>query len=143
MDAFNAKEYIGHRFITEGSIENNTWNAVTLTDVVIEVIETRAFSPVTFSHLCYYVNGVLSMPGGIEGLFNIFEVDVETMSYDAEKKAQDIETYGLFTYEDFGGMIPEIAFEAFNGAYLKVAMGKGMIDWATIEMYANRYIPLM
>ena len=62
---------------------------------------------------------------------------------DAEKKAQDIETYGLFTYEDFGGMIPEIAFEAFNGAYLKVAMGKGMIDWATIEMYANRYIPLM
>ena len=114
-----------------------------MTSVVIEERVTRVYSPVTFSHLCYYVDGVLSMPGGIEGLFNIFEVDVETMSYDEEKKAQDIENYGLFTYEDFGGMIPMEAFEAFNGAYLKVAIGKGMLDWATIEQYANRYIPLM
>ena len=40
-------------------------------------------------------------------------------------------------------MIPVEAFEAFNGAYLKVAMEKGLIDWDTIAMYANRYIPLM
>ena len=143
LNALNATEYMGHEFVTEGSIEDNTWNTVTLTDVVIETKVVKVYSPVTFSHLCYYVEGVLSMPGGIEGLFNIFEVDIETMSYNAEKMAQDIETYGLFTYEDFGGMIPMEAYEAFNGAWLKVAMGKGLIDWAKIEAYAARYIPLM
>ena len=143
LDEFNANEYIGHEFITQGSIEENTWSSATLVNVVIEQKVVKVYSPVTFSHLCYYVDGVLSMPGGIEGLFNIFEVDVETMSYDAEKMAQDIETYGLFTYEDFAAIIPVEVYEAFNGAWLKVAMGKGLIDWATIEYYAIRYLPLM
>ena len=31
----------------------------------------------------------------------------------------DIETYGLFTFEDFEGLIPEEAYAAFNGKYLK------------------------
>ena len=143
LNEFNAVEYIGHEFITQGSIEENTWSSATLVNVVIEQKVVKVYSPVTFSHLCYYVDGVLSMPGGIEGLFNIFEVDVETMSYDAEKMAQDIETYGLFTYEDFAAIIPVEVYEAFNGAWLKVAMGKGLIDWATIEYYAIRYLPLM
>ncbi len=143
LNELNAADYIGHEFITQGSIEDNTWASATLVNVVVEQKVVKVYSPVTFSHLCYYVDGVLSMPGGIEGLFNIFEVDVETMSYDAEKMAQDIETYGLFTYEDFEGIIPEEVYEAFNGAWLKVAMGKGIIDWATIEKYATRYMPLM
>ena len=143
LDEFNANEYIGHEFITQGSIEENTWSSATLVNVVIEQKVVKVYSPVTFSHLCYYVDGVLSMPGGIDGLFNIFEVDVETMSYDAEKMAQDIETYGLFTYEDFADIIPLEVYEAFNGAWLKVAMGKGLIDWATIEYYATRYLPLI
>ena len=143
LNASNAMDYIGHRFITQGDIAHNTWDTIILTNVVVERKVVRTYSPVTFSHLCYYVDGVLSMPGGISGLFNIFEVDVNTMRYDAEKMAKDIETYGLFTYEDFGGMIPMEAYEAFNGAWLKVAMGKGMIDWNIIERYAAKYIPLM
>lgn len=143
LDAANAESYIGHTFVTQGNIAGNTWNTVTLTDVVIEKEVTKAYSPVTFSHLCYYTNGVLSMPGGIEGLFNIFDVDTSIMAYDAEKKAADIETYGLFTLEDFGGMITEDAFYAFNGAYLKVAMAKGLLTWEDIAYMAERYIPLM
>ena len=60
-----------------------------------------------------------------------------------EKMQKDIETYGLFTLEDFGGMISEAAFEAFNGAYLKVAMAKGLLTWEDIAYMAERYIPLM
>ena len=143
IDAYNAADYIGHSFIKQGVIAENTWETVELVDVMIETKLTTAYSPVTFRQLCYYVDGMLSMPGGIEGLFNIFEVDVDTMSYNAEKMAADIETYGLFTYEDFAGMIPEEAFYAFNGAWLKVAMGKGMLTWEDIEYMANRYVPLM
>jgi len=143
IDAQNYADCIGHRFVTEGDIKSNSWNIVTLDEVIVETEVTTAWSPVTFEHLCYYSNGVLSMPGGIEGLFNIFEVNTNTMHYDAEKVRKDIETYGLFTIEDFGGMITEEAFAAFNGAYLKVAMGKGLLTWEDIAYMTERYIPLM
>ncbi len=143
IDAANYADYIGHRFVTQGDIESNNWNEVTLDKVILETEVTTAWSPVTFEHLCYYTNGVLSMPGGIEGLFNIFEVDTDTMTYDAEQMQKDIEYYGLFTYEDFGKLIPEIAFEAFNGDYLKVAIGKGLLTWEDIAYLAERYMPLM
>lgn len=49
---------------------------------------------------------MLSMPGGIKGLFSVFEVDAETMRYDEEKMRADIEKYGLFTYEEFAELVP-------------------------------------
>lgn len=143
IDAANYADYVGHRFVAQGTRILNKWNVVTLDEVVLEKEVTTAWSPVTFEHLCYYTNGVLSMPGGIEGLFNIFEVDTENMRYDAELMQKDIDTFGLFTLEDFGGMISEEAFEAFNGSYLKVAMGKGLLTWEDIAYMAERYIPLM
>lgn len=99
------------------------------------------YSPVTYSHLCYYVNGMLSMPGGIEGLFNIFEVNAETMKYDEAQMQADIAQYGLFTYEEFAESFPvsEDVFEAFNGQYLKVAMGKGLIDADCLQTLIERY----
>ncbi|MBQ2836732.1 MAG: hypothetical protein IJE67_01230 [Peptococcaceae bacterium] len=139
----NYADYIGHRFVAQGDIAQDTWEVVTLADAYVTTELTTAWSPVTFAHLCYYTNGVLSMPGGIDGLFNIFAVDTDSMAYDDVRMAQDIATYGLFTYEDFGGMIPEEAFEAFNGDILKVAIGKGMLTWDDIAYLAERYIPLM
>ena len=44
---------------------------------------------------------MLTMPGGIEGLFNIFEVDPDTLMIDEESYASDIAEYGLYTYEEF------------------------------------------
>ncbi len=133
-----ASEYIGHSFLKQGE---NGMAEVTLVNVDITAEVTTAYSPVTYGHLCYYVNGMLSMPGGIEGLFNIFEVDNETMMYDAEAMATDIEEYGLFTYEEFYAMytIPERIFESFNGRYLKVAVGKGLITYEQIGKLIERY----
>jgi len=143
IDANNYADYVGHRFVAEGNIAANEWNVVTLDQVVLETEVTTAWSPVTFQHLCYYTNGILSMPGGIDGLFNIFEVDTETMTYDAEQMQKDIETYGLLTLEDFGGMITQDAFDAFNGQWLMVSIGKGLLTWEDIAYMAERYIPLM
>ncbi|MDE6565686.1 MAG: InlB B-repeat-containing protein, partial [Clostridia bacterium] len=130
----DADKYIGHWFNKQltDSDGNMTWGKVQLTDVQIKYETTRAYSPVTYSHLCYYVNGMLSMPGATEGLINIFEVDSETMKIDVEQFNADIEKYGIYTYEEFAKIIPvtEEVFNAFNGMYLKVAIGKGLI---TIE----------
>lgn len=134
----NAAEYIGHSFMKQ---DGNDMEAVILIDVNISTEVTTAWSPVTYGHLCYYVNGMLSMPGGISGLFNIFEVDSETMMYDAESMAADIDEYGLFTYEEFYEMyqIPEAIFEAVNGQYLKVSIGKGLITYEQIGELIDLY----
>lgn len=136
-----AGKYIGHWFNKQTTDEGGNFVniAVQLVDVVITYEVTTAYSPVTYSHLCYYVNGMLSMPGGISGLFNIFEVDPDTMMYDREAMEADIAEYGLFTYEDFEGLISEEVFEAFNGKYLKVAIGKGILTWDDIFYLVERY----
>lgn len=140
-----AAEYIGHTFYKQDIVNNELYSTeVELTDVVIEQEYTTAFSPVTYGHLCYFVNGMLSMPGGIDGLFNIFEVDRETFKYDEAAYLNDIETYGLYTYQEFSEilLVSEELFEAVNGQYLKVATGKGLVDIDTLAEYIERYSAL-
>ena len=134
----DAEKYIGHRF-KKGDTQ------VTLTGVEIKQEYTSAWSPVTYGHLCYYVNGMLSMPGGIDGMFNIFEVDGQAMKYDDALMQADIEEYGLFTYEEFKNYVelPEEVFEAFNAQYLKVAIGKGLITADRLSALYQRYAELL
>ena len=134
----NAAQYIGHSFAKQngGSLDK-----VELIDVVIETEITTAWSPVTVGHLCYFVNGMLSMPGGVGGLFNIFDVDPETMTYDYEAIEKDIATYGLYTYEDLNAICPlsEEMFNAAGGAYLKISIGKGNLTEEELFNMINRY----
>ena len=134
----NAADYIGHTFAKQNG---DSLEKVTLVDVEVETELTTAWSPVTVGHLCYFVNGMLSMPGGVGGLFNIFEVDAETMTYDYEQIAKDIETYGLFTYEELNAICPltEEMFEAAGGAYLKISIGKGNLTMEELINMINRY----
>ncbi|MBR2897338.1 MAG: SipW-dependent-type signal peptide-containing protein [Oscillospiraceae bacterium] len=133
-----ADKYIGHTFAKQNG---KTLKAVKLTDVVLETEKTTAWSPVTAGHLCYFVNGMLSMPGGVGGLFNIFDVDAETMTYDYAAMAKDIETYGLFTYEELNAIAPlsEDMFNAAGGAYLKISIGKGNLTMDELTYMINRY----
>ena len=137
LDA-NAADYIGHTFAKQNG---DALEKVTLVDVVIETEVTTAWSPVTEGHLCYFVNGMLSMPGGVGGLFNIFEVDAETMTYDYEAMQKDIETYGLYTYEELNAICPlsEEMFNAAGGAYLKISIGKGNLTLNELIAMINRY----
>jgi len=134
----NAAQYIGHTFAKQNGTE---LAKVQLTDVVLEKEYTSAWSPVTVGHLCYFVNGMLSMPGGVGGLFNIFEVDPATMTYDAEAMQRDIETYGLYTYEEMNEIVPlpREMFDAAGGAYLKVSIGKGNMTLDDLIYMVNRY----
>ena len=139
----DAAQYIGDSFMkrTINGFGVAEMTEVELVDVIVETEYTTAWSPVTYGHLCYYVNGMLSMPGATEGLINIFEVNPTTMKYDEIAMNNDIATYGLFTYEEFNSLIPieEEMFDAFNGQYLKVAIGKGLIDMDELEMLVERY----
>ncbi|MBQ8178297.1 MAG: hypothetical protein IJ033_03790, partial [Clostridia bacterium] len=135
----NASSYVGYHFNKKSG---NGYVSVELIGVEIYEEVTRAHSPVTYGHLCYYVNGMLSMPGGITGFINIFDVVATELKYDEDAMEEDIATYGLYTYEEFTqevAEIPEEIFLAFNGQYLKVAMGKGLITEEEILSLIIRY----
>lgn len=134
----NAAEYMGHTFAKQNG---DVLEKVQLIDVILENQVTTAWSPVTAGHLCYFVNGMLSMPGGVGGLFNIFDVDVETMTYDYEAMARDIETYGLFTYEELSQYadLSKEMFDAAGGQFLKVSIGKGNMTMNELVMMIERY----
>ena len=129
---------VGSTFAKQGA---DGLEKVVLTDVVSETEATTAWSPVTVGHLCCFTNDMLSMPGGVGGLFNIFEVDAETMTYDCEALASDIETYGLFTYEEVNAIAPltEEMFYAAGGQYLKISIGKGNMTEAELAAMITRY----
>ena len=132
ITSLNYQDFIGHRFYSMDD------EVVLLTNAYLTYEEVRVYSPVTAFELNYFTEGMLSMPGGIPGLFNIFEYD-DNLKYDEELMQEDINTYGLFTYDDFADYIPEEIYEVFNGKYLKVAIAKGLLSFDDILYYVERY----
>lgn len=89
----NYNSMIGHRFYTiDGSI-------ITLIDAYITEEYVKVFSPVTYKHLNIFANDLLSITGGINGLFNIFELN-DDMTINIDKFNEDIEQYGLYEYSE-------------------------------------------
>lgn len=78
----DAAQYLGHWFQQQIFDENGdlTYRKVQLVGVTTQTEYTSAWSPVTYGHLSYYVNGMLSMPGATTGLINIFDVDPLTLN---------------------------------------------------------------
>lgn len=139
----DAAKYIGHWFNKQITDENGqiAWTKVQLNNVVVAEEYTTAWSPVTYGHLCYYVNGMLSMPGSTDGLINIFDVDEETLKINEEKMQNDIDLYGLYSYEEFTEIyaIPKDIFDAFQGQYLKISICKGLISLEQIGKLIEQY----
>ena len=136
----NAEFFQGHTFLAL-SEDGTELQEVELVSVVREMRETAVYEVVTYQHLTCFTEGILSASAYLDPLLNIFAIDEETFAYDAEQLQKDIETYGLYTYADFEGLITEEAFVLYNAAYLKIAIGKGYIVWddivEMIEIYFN------
>ena len=132
----NYTDFIGHEFAMQGE---NGFERVTMTDATLAVEYTGCFSLVTVYHLNYFIDGLFSIPGGITGLFNMFEYG-DDLVYDAEKMQADIEEYGLFTYEDFEEFLPYEFYLAFPASYLKVSIGKGLMTFDDIFAYIDQFL---
>lgn len=130
----NVSEYIGHKFYST-SFKNSSWesNYIELVSYTIYKENVKIYCPVTAFYMNCFANNILTMPsipGSIMGLFNIFELN-DNMKYNEELKNEDIEKYGIFSYEEFNEFIGyEISYEAYLASpaiYLKVSLGKGLI----------------
>lgn len=143
IDECNYSEYVGHRFYSA------TWDGchykdsiVTLDRAYLTQETVKVYSPVTKYHMNYFTEDLLSMPGGVEGIFNIFEYGKD-LKFDEELMQHDIELYGEFTYDDFKDLVTEDIYNSFQTKYFKVAIGKGNLTMETLQYYINRYAPLM
>ncbi len=132
---YDANSYIGHRFIVDA---NGSIGTATLVNVTKEYRYTRAYELVTVGTVTCFTNNIFSAPAYIDAMLNVFDIDRDTMAYDFEQMQKDIETYGLYTYEDFEGLLTEEEFYAVETmAYLKIAVGKGLMTWEDVLELLN------
>lgn len=128
----NIDEFIGHKFYYTDGVNSEY---VEMTGYYITEEYTKVYSPGTADFINYFANGLLNavpFPDTYTaGQMNYFDFD-ENMMYDEAQMQADIETYGLYTYEDFADYIPEELFNVFPFKYLKISVGKGLMTWDEI-----------
>lgn len=143
INEYNYKDYIGHRFVSAVMVNGKMIQSiVTLDNAYLTEEYIKVYSPVTKYHMNYLTEDILSMPGGISGLFNIFEYD-DNLQYNQELMEKDIKEYGLFTYEDFKDLVSYEIYSSFATQYFKVAIAKGYLTWEQLYYYIERYGPLV
>ena len=125
----NAADYIGTHFAKQNT-ESGGMERVALTDVKHEVKLTGIYEVVTNGYMTCFTDGILTASAYIDKLLNTFDIETDTMAYNPFKVIADIQTYGLYTYEDLQELgLTEAQFNMHNAALLKIAVGKGTLTW--------------
>ena len=138
----NVGSYIGHTFVKAG--ENGTYQNVEFVGYEITVENVAYYSIQTAFYNNCITEGMFTLTAPPEMIkysdwFEYFEIG-EGMKYDEEKMQADIETYGLYTYEEFADLVTYEQFMAFNGPYLKVLVGRGVVTYEQIIDLIATYV---
>ena len=132
----NAHYYIGHRFVST-TYENgeyvNTFTKLVKCEITYEYI--KVYNPASVWHINLVAENMLTLSAG---MVNLFEYD-SNMKYDEQQMKEDIEKYGLYTYDDFKDYVTIDVFNAFPFKYYKVAVGKGLFTFEEIIGLINYY----
>ncbi|MBQ8419092.1 MAG: hypothetical protein IJY37_01880 [Clostridia bacterium] len=132
IDEHNVADYVGHDFVKQ---DGNGYSTTKLVSYSVTEQYTEVWSILTAEHY----NCIL------EGMWTITAAEVENspewlmpyeigedMKYDEAKMKADIETYGLYTYDDFAEYCTYEQFVALSLENFKVSVGKGYITWEEI-----------
>ena len=133
----NFEQFIGHEFVTFDDDLNI--KSTKLINAYIYQKYTQICAPVSAVGFNLIVDNMLSIEGGLTGLFNIFEYNPTTLAFDSEKMNADIEQYGLLDYSYFEAYFPEEIYNLLPIKYLSVSIGKGLITWDIFEGYVYKW----
>lgn len=116
--------YIGHNFIYTDS--------KSLIEVELKSVEsyfeyTQSWSIGSYQTVTSFANGILHCSAYMDPFLNVFDIDKDTLMY--INVLEDIEKYGLYTYDDFKDYFAIEEFELLNVQYFKISVGKGYITW--------------
>lgn len=136
----NADTFVGHSF---AAMADGKMHMTKLVSVDRHMEETEIYEVITNKTLTCFTNNVLSASAFIDGLLNVFEVDTDTMAFNADAMNADIEKYGLTNYAFFAPFVSREMFDMHNGEYMAVAMGKNVLSlddiMGLIDLY-NLYV---
>ena len=130
IDSANVQDYVGHNFVKQ---DGDSYTTVTLESYEISEEYIEAYGIISALHYNFLVEGMFSTDFKKDDydLFNYFTMG-ENMMFDAEQMQSDIDTYGLYTYEDFADYLTYEQFVGFNVQYFKIAVGKGYYTYEGI-----------
>ncbi len=142
IDETNVDSYVGHNFVKVAP--NGTYESVELVGYEVTVEDVRYYTIQTAIYNNCIAENMFTLTSPPEMLdndewFDYFEIG-EGMKYDEEKMQADIEKYGLYTYEDFAEYVTYEQFIAFNGPYLKVLVGRGVLTFEQILELIATYV---
>jgi len=131
----NVEEYVGHRFVQYNA--DGSYNIVELVEGYATEEYCGFYSISSSGTSNAFASGLLTVAPP-DDFYNWIEMDGKLM-YDVEQFQKDVETYGLYTYEDFKDYVTYEQFVDWNGAYLKIAVEKGYFTFdyilELIELY--------
>lgn len=145
IDSNNYREYIGHEFI---KYEDGAVNTAILQSVDYSIEDKEFFAIVTVCNYNAFAEGFMSLTKPfIDGIYTYFEVG-DDLKYDMVKVQEDIDTYGLYTYEEVLPIVQSWGFEVFpyeyfvavNVQYYKILLGKGIVTFDDIIFLINEMI---
>lgn len=134
IDANNIDEYIGKHFY---DVENKEFVSLDSYDSYIDTVD--AYSIVSAHNINHIANGILAISDEVEGIYNIFEYD-GNMLYDEANVQEDINRYGLFSYEDMSDYCSESEFDQYNLQYLRIAIEKNLTTLESAILRINTYL---
>lgn len=132
IDCNNVTQYVGHEFV---NVDGDGYSTTKLVSYNIYEEYTESWSILTTEHYnCILENMWTLTPAEVEGSPDYlmpFEIG-EGMKYDEAKMQDDIEMYGLYTYDDFDEYCTYEEFVGFGFDIFKVSVGKGAITFDEI-----------
>ena len=137
IDHANAAEFIGHRFVSVDS--NGKLGVKTLVDVITEEGSGYKYDIVTDQTLNYVAEDTLSVTHVLVDVINSFDFG-EDLKYDAAKMQADIETYGLYAYDEWADYCDISVYEQYNIPVMKVGISKGLYTKEYIIGLINTYV---
>ncbi|MDY5982094.1 MAG: Hint domain-containing protein, partial [Anaeroplasma sp.] len=136
----NYLSYIGHKFVKYNE-DTNSYELVTLVDAYYDTMITGAWSITSSSNSNAIANNMLTVAPPAN--FHNWITMGDKLRYDMDAFQQDIETYGLYTYEELKDYM---TYEQFVevGQYLKIPVEKGYFTFEyiieLIEQYKDWFI---
>ncbi|MBR1437865.1 MAG: hypothetical protein IJ587_04945 [Synergistaceae bacterium] len=132
-----SKDFTGHEFAKVG--HDGKIVPVKVIGISDGGFVTDSYAPQSEGHLNFLANGFISGNDGQLGLCNRYDFDTQTMRYDSEKKALDLERYGTLEYEKLNGIISEEFFDKNHCEEFSVSIGKGLITEEDLKEYLMKY----
>ncbi len=133
----DSQDFIGHYFAKVNQDGNII--PVKVSSIFTDKKTTQTYAPQCLGHQNFLAAGFITGNDGQLEICNRFEFDTEHVCYDPEKKAEDLNKYKKFNYEDFKGIMSEEFFYDNHVDDWGIACSKGLISAEKVRAYLAHF----